>query len=74
MSKRHIVQAYEFTSAPIAKALMEAHRRSVKVQVNRATHYSPPRQCLQPAACPCLRTVSSSPLARKCHDALPLHA
>ena len=28
-----LVQAYEFTSAPIAKALMEAHKRGVKVQV-----------------------------------------
>ncbi|HEY3319461.1 MAG TPA: phospholipase D family protein [Planctomycetota bacterium] len=27
------VQAYSFTSAPIAKALVEAHRRGVKVQV-----------------------------------------
>ena len=27
------VQAYSFTSAPIAKALMEAHKRGVKVQV-----------------------------------------
>ena len=28
-----LVQAYSFTSAPIAKALVEAHRRGVKVQV-----------------------------------------
>jgi phosphatidylserine/phosphatidylglycerophosphate/cardiolipin synthase-like enzyme len=28
-----LVQAYTFTSAPIAKALMEAHKRGVKVQV-----------------------------------------
>ena len=28
-----LVQAYSFTSAPIAKALMEAHKRGVKVQV-----------------------------------------
>jgi len=28
-----LVQAYSFTSAPIAKALLEAHRRGVKVQV-----------------------------------------
>ena len=28
-----LVQAFEFTSAPIAKALMEAHKRGVKVQV-----------------------------------------
>jgi phosphatidylserine/phosphatidylglycerophosphate/cardiolipin synthase-like enzyme len=28
-----LVQAYSFTSAPIAKALTEAHRRSVKIQV-----------------------------------------
>ncbi|MGO8930208.1 MAG: phospholipase D family protein [Limisphaerales bacterium] len=28
-----LVQAYSFTSAPIAKALVDAHRRSVKVQV-----------------------------------------
>jgi phosphatidylserine/phosphatidylglycerophosphate/cardiolipin synthase-like enzyme len=27
------VQAYSFTSAPIAKALVEAHKRGVKVQV-----------------------------------------
>ena len=27
-----LVQAYSFTSAPIAKALVEAHRRGVKVQ------------------------------------------
>ena len=28
-----LVQAYSFTSAPIAKALVDAHKRSVKVQV-----------------------------------------
>jgi phosphatidylserine/phosphatidylglycerophosphate/cardiolipin synthase-like enzyme len=28
-----LVQAYSFTSAPIARALVDAHRRSVKVQV-----------------------------------------
>ena len=28
-----LVQAYSFTSAPIAKALLEAHKRRVKVQV-----------------------------------------
>ena len=28
-----LVQAYSFTSAPIAKALLEAHKRGVKVQV-----------------------------------------
>ena len=28
-----LVQAYSFTSAPIAKALVEAHRRDVKVKV-----------------------------------------
>ena len=28
-----LVQAYSFTSAPIAKALVEAHRRGIKVQV-----------------------------------------
>lgn len=28
-----LVQAYSFTSAPIARALVEAHRRGVKVQV-----------------------------------------
>lgn len=28
-----LVQAYSFTSAPIAKALVEAHRRGVKVEV-----------------------------------------
>jgi phosphatidylserine/phosphatidylglycerophosphate/cardiolipin synthase-like enzyme len=28
-----LVQAYSFTSAPIAKALVEAHRRGVQVQV-----------------------------------------
>jgi phosphatidylserine/phosphatidylglycerophosphate/cardiolipin synthase-like enzyme len=28
-----LVQAYSFTSAPIAKALVEAHRRGLKVQV-----------------------------------------
>jgi len=28
-----LVQAYSFTSAPIAKALVEAHKRGVKVQV-----------------------------------------
>jgi phosphatidylserine/phosphatidylglycerophosphate/cardiolipin synthase-like enzyme len=28
-----LVQAYSFTSAPIAKALVEAHRRGVKVKV-----------------------------------------
>ena len=27
-----LVQAYSFTSAPIAKALMEAHKRGVKVR------------------------------------------
>ncbi len=27
------IQAYSFTSAPIAKALVEAHRRGVQVQV-----------------------------------------
>jgi phosphatidylserine/phosphatidylglycerophosphate/cardiolipin synthase-like enzyme len=33
-SKQEIlVQAYSFTSAPIAKALLEAHKRGVKVQV-----------------------------------------
>lgn len=30
---RVLVQAYSFTSAPIAKALVEAHRRGVKVEV-----------------------------------------
>jgi phosphatidylserine/phosphatidylglycerophosphate/cardiolipin synthase-like enzyme len=28
-----LVQAYTFTSAPIAKALLDAHRRGVKVDV-----------------------------------------
>src|SRR5437867_10017634 len=28
-----LVQAYSFTSAPLAKALLEAHRRGVNVQV-----------------------------------------
>ena len=28
-----LVQAYSFTSAPIAKALTDAHRRGVKIQV-----------------------------------------
>jgi phosphatidylserine/phosphatidylglycerophosphate/cardiolipin synthase-like enzyme len=28
-----LVQAYSFTSAPIAKALLEAHKRGVQVQV-----------------------------------------
>jgi phosphatidylserine/phosphatidylglycerophosphate/cardiolipin synthase-like enzyme len=28
-----LVQAYSFTSAPIAKALLDAHRRGVQVQV-----------------------------------------
>src|SRR5664280_2357205 len=28
-----LVQAYSFTSAPIAKAIVEAHKRGVKVQV-----------------------------------------
>jgi phosphatidylserine/phosphatidylglycerophosphate/cardiolipin synthase-like enzyme len=28
-----LVQAYSFTSAPIAKALLDAHKRGVKVQV-----------------------------------------
>jgi phosphatidylserine/phosphatidylglycerophosphate/cardiolipin synthase-like enzyme len=27
------VQAYSYTSAPIAKALLDAHKRGVKVQV-----------------------------------------
>jgi phosphatidylserine/phosphatidylglycerophosphate/cardiolipin synthase-like enzyme len=35
-----LVQAYSFTSAPIAKALVEAHRRGVKVEVvlDRSQH------------------------------------
>jgi phosphatidylserine/phosphatidylglycerophosphate/cardiolipin synthase-like enzyme len=32
-----LVQAYSFTSAPIAKALLDANRRGVTVQVNRAS-------------------------------------
>jgi phosphatidylserine/phosphatidylglycerophosphate/cardiolipin synthase-like enzyme len=28
-----LVQAYSFTSAPIAKALLDAHKRGVKVEV-----------------------------------------
>jgi len=28
-----LVQAYSFTSAPIAKALLEAHKRGVQVQI-----------------------------------------
>jgi phosphatidylserine/phosphatidylglycerophosphate/cardiolipin synthase-like enzyme len=28
-----LVQAYSFTSAPIAKALLDAHRRGVRVEV-----------------------------------------
>lgn len=40
-----LIQAYGFTSAPIAKALMDAHRRGVEVKVildrsNRTAHYS----------------------------------
>jgi len=40
-----LVQAYSFTSAPIAKALVDAHKRGVKVQVilnksQRAEQYS----------------------------------
>ena len=43
--KSVLVQAYSFTSAPIAKALMDAHRRGVEVKVildrsNRTAHYS----------------------------------
>ena len=30
------VQAYSFTSAPIAQALVDAHKRGVTVQVNRS--------------------------------------
>ncbi|MGO8697674.1 MAG: phospholipase D family protein [Limisphaerales bacterium] len=32
-AKTVLVQAYSFTSAPIAKALVDAHRRGVKVEV-----------------------------------------
>ena len=40
-----MVQAYSFTSTPIAKALLEAHKRGVKVEVlldksQRTAHYS----------------------------------
>jgi phosphatidylserine/phosphatidylglycerophosphate/cardiolipin synthase-like enzyme len=40
-----LVQAYSFTSAPIAKALLDAHKRGVQVQVildkdNRTDKYS----------------------------------
>jgi phosphatidylserine/phosphatidylglycerophosphate/cardiolipin synthase-like enzyme len=43
--KSVLVQAYGFTSAPIAKALVDAHRRGVEVKVildrsNRTAHYS----------------------------------
>jgi phosphatidylserine/phosphatidylglycerophosphate/cardiolipin synthase-like enzyme len=43
--KSVLVQAYSFTSAPIAKALVDAHRRGVEVKVildrsNRTAHYS----------------------------------
>jgi phosphatidylserine/phosphatidylglycerophosphate/cardiolipin synthase-like enzyme len=43
--KSILVQAYSFTSAPIAKALVDAHRRGVEVKVildrsNRTAHYS----------------------------------
>jgi PLD-like domain len=43
--KNVLVQAYSFTSAPIAKALVDAHRRGVDVKVildrsNRTAHYS----------------------------------
>jgi len=32
-TKTVLVQAYSFTSAPIAKALVDAHKRGVKIQV-----------------------------------------
>jgi phosphatidylserine/phosphatidylglycerophosphate/cardiolipin synthase-like enzyme len=40
-----LVQAYSFTSAPIAKALVEAHKRGIKVQAildksQRTAHYT----------------------------------
>jgi phosphatidylserine/phosphatidylglycerophosphate/cardiolipin synthase-like enzyme len=43
--KSILVQAYSFTSAPIAKALVDAHRRGVEMKVildrsNRTAHYS----------------------------------
>jgi phosphatidylserine/phosphatidylglycerophosphate/cardiolipin synthase-like enzyme len=43
--KNILVQAYSFTSAPIAKALVDAHRRGLEVKVildrsNRTAHYS----------------------------------
>ena len=43
--KSVLVQAYSFTSAPTAKALVDAHRRGVEIKVildrsNRAAHYS----------------------------------
>ncbi len=43
--QRILVQAYSFTSAPIAKALLEAYKRGVKVEVildksNRSERYS----------------------------------
>jgi phosphatidylserine/phosphatidylglycerophosphate/cardiolipin synthase-like enzyme len=43
--KSVLVQAYSFISAPIAKALVDAHRRGVEVKVildrsNRTAHYS----------------------------------
>src|SRR5215469_14816644 len=43
--KSVLVQAYSFTSAPIAKALLDAHRHGVEVKVildrsNRTAHYS----------------------------------
>ena len=49
-----LVQAYSFTSVPIAKALLEAHKRGVKVQVildksQRTENYSaddPEARCL----------------------------
>jgi phosphatidylserine/phosphatidylglycerophosphate/cardiolipin synthase-like enzyme len=43
--KAVLIQAYSFTSAPIAKALRDAHKRGVKVEVildksNKTAKYS----------------------------------
>jgi phosphatidylserine/phosphatidylglycerophosphate/cardiolipin synthase-like enzyme len=50
-----LMQAYSFTSAPIAKALVEAHKRGVKVlaildKSNETDKFSGPRFSITPAS------------------------
>jgi phosphatidylserine/phosphatidylglycerophosphate/cardiolipin synthase-like enzyme len=64
-----LVQAYSFTSAPIAKALVNAHKRGVKVEAildksQRSERYTSATLYLMPVSQPTLTVNTPLPITR----------